>query len=434
MNLGARIDQMHTIAAGVTVGTAPMIWSNVVPLGPLDLRAAHLAGAITLLLVLLPRSSAVVRSSTVIGLGSIGLLTVLGATFNAFAFQDAFWPTSELLRLIANLLIALAVVSSLTSLDSLGARRMGWATGAALSCSLGVWLRALELSDPGIVGAIRATLSGRTRHLLYDVHLPALQRLYGDGIELGVRHSIIFGFLIAVAVLTILSNQCPQDRWLRVASRVFAVTVMGTTVLSSSRSGLAALILAGLAFAVSRRHVFASQARAYAMTAMAIGIGATTVFDGLQARFTDDTESFKNRQLNASVLLDGEWSLAGLPALPATLESPHNSFIEMAAGGGLLALVASGLVALIALAGLAPRRSASLPVLLLSSAVILRMATAARGSLDTSAMIALAVVIVSLSAQSATARTSWRSSAKASSTRTTRPISPMPSRAWKRYP
>lgn len=434
VNLGARVDQMYAIAAGITVGTAPMIWSNVIAFGPLDLRVAHLSGAITLMLVLLPRSSAVVKSSAVVGLGAIGTLTILGATLNAFTFENAFWPTSEIFRFTANLLIALAVVTALRSVDSVGARRMAWSIGGGLSWSLTVWLRSIEATDPGIVGAARATLTGRTHHLLYDIQLPALRTLYDDSIELGVRHSTIFSFLIAAAVMLLLSDQHPDDLRLRRASYTIACAVVIVTFLSSSRSGIAAIGLAGLAIVISRRHDLARRARTYVVLALAVGAGGTAVARSIQDRFTSDTDSFRNRQLNVSALLDGDWSVAGLESLPADLESPHNSLVEMAAGGGVLALLAAGLMISIVVAGLLPRRSASYPVLMLSSAVALRIATAARGSLDTAALIALAIVIVSLSSQSARASTSSRSADIASEASMRRPMVPLSVSAWRRYP
>lgn len=391
----ARLDRLIACTAGLALGTTPMLWKSIIAFGSLDVRPAHLAGAITLALVLLPSSTAKIRLNAVLGLGAIGTLTVVGAAINSFIYVDAFWPTSELVRFIANLLIALAVVSALPLSDPANARRMGWATSAGLVWALGVWLNSIASTQHGLDGAALAVLRGNTNHLLFGIQLPAMRSLYHDGIMLGTRHGVIFGFLVGASMLHMLTGAAPQDRWLRRVARAISVVVLVTTLLSSSRSAFAMLALAAVVYSISRRAEFVRLGRTYVVAAVCTLIAGTTVASGLLSRFTSDTDSFQSRQGDLTELLDGDWSLAGLNALPAGVNPPHNSFVEMAAGGGALALLAALTVAFLAGLALWPRRSTGLTVFLLASAVLVRIVTAARGSLDTAALLAFAVVLIS---------------------------------------
>lgn len=391
----ARLDRLIACTAGLALGTTPMLWNSIIAFGALDVRPAHLAGAITLALVLLPNTTAQLRRNAVLGLGAIGTLTVVGAAINSFVYVDAFWPASELVRFIANLLIALAVVSALPLNDPANARRMGWATSAGLVWALAVWLNSIASTQHGLDGAAVAVLRGRTNHLLYGIQLPAMRTLYHDGIMLGTRHGVIFGFLVGTAVLHMLTGAAPNDRWLRRVARAISVVVLVTTLLSSSRSAFAMLALAAVVYSVSRRAEFALLSRTYVVAAVCSLIAGTTVASGLLSRFTSDTDSFQSRQGDLTGLLNADWSLAGLGALPPGVNSPHNSFVEMAAGGGALALLAAFTVAALAGRALWPRSSTGLTVFLLASAVLVRVVTAARGSLDTAALLAFAVVLIS---------------------------------------
>lgn len=387
------VDGLTASSAGATLGTVPMLWSSLVTIGPLDLRPAHAFGLLTLALVLLPRSSARIRTHNAACLGVIGTLALVGAATNALVHVDAFWPTSELVRLVVNLVIALAVCSAIPFRDDAGIRAMGWATSCGLGWSLFVWLSAIAGTAPGLSGAIADVLLGRNHHLLYEIQLPAMRTLYHDEILLGTRHGIVFGFLVAAALLHLLTGAV-DDRRLRIVARSLATVVLFTTVLSSSRSAFAALIIATLSYGLSRRRELARLGWSYAAIAAVVVIGGTSVASGLVARFTQDTASFRSRQGDASTLLQADWSIAGLPALDPEMNSPHNSFIEMAAGGGIAGLLAATLIAAIATAGLWPRRSTGFTVILLAAVVLVRGVTAARGSLDTAALLALAVVVM----------------------------------------
>ena len=394
------LDRLIALTAGLALGTTPMLWSSIITFGTLDVRPAHLAGAITLTLVLLPRSTAQLRPGAMLGLGAIGTLTVVGAAINSFAYVDAFWPTSEILRFIANLLIALAVVSALPLNDPRNARRMGWATSAGLIWGLGVWLASIAGTQPGLDGAALAVLQGRTNHLLYGIQLPAMRSLFHEEVLLGTRHGAIFGFLVGAAMLHMLAGAAPKDRWLQRTARAISVVVLVTTLLSSSRSAFAMLALAATMYTISRRAEFSRLGRTYVAAAVCSLLAGTTVASGLLSRFTSDTASFQSRQGDLSELLHDDWSLAGLGALSADVSPPHNSFVEMAAGGGALALLAAVIVAFVSGAALWPRPTTGLTIFLLASAVLLRSITAARGSLDTAALLAFAMVLISSPTQS----------------------------------
>ncbi len=427
----------RALAAGATVGTLPMIWATVISSGGLSLRPSHVFGMLTLGLVAVSGERSKLPMRSVVLASLVAGLVVLGVAANAAWFDSGFWPLSEVVRFGVNIAIGLAVAAVVADLDEVDARRFTIGACGGLFVALGVWGMALAASPIGLGGLLAAAGRGDTRAVLFDAHLPAIRSLQGAEVLLGARHGAIFGFITAAAFILVVRGMSDRretgtgvtdepDRvpdLLSFAASVASVAVVIVTVLSLSRSGILALVLGAVVWLAVKRHDLLWNAWVYVGGAALVAVGVTSLAGGLNERLFQDTDSLSSRQVNVSEVLESDWTVFGSPRLAADVDSPHNMVIELAAAGGIPTLV--GAIVIVAVVGLglitASRRSPA--VTMLAIVVIVRLLSAARGSLDTAGVVAL-LSFVALD-QLATASTSWSSDASASVGETASPTRPL---------
>ncbi len=434
-----RVVQGRALAAGLTVGTLPMIWVTLVSVAGLNLRPSHVFGAITLssFAVRLPRG--VPMRTWLVAVVLSGLVT-LGAAVNVAWFGVGFWPVSELGRLGINLLIGVGIASCIVEVVREPKLMRVFVRSALVGVvlALAFWIRALASSPLGLDGVLGAAGRGDARAILFDAHLPAIRSLHGSDVLLGTRHGAIFGFLVAIAIchaalthveshpVDLPDGALPFD-FTKTLLSIATLTVSIITVLSLSRSAIVAMSLGGAIWLAVRRRELVWNAWVYVGAAALVAVGVTSLAAGLGERLFQDTESLSTRQTNASEVLEGEWSLFGSPRLPADTDSPHNMIIEFAAAGGVIGIVASMLIVGVVAFGVLTATRRPPVVTLLAVVVLVRLLSAARGTLDTSAVVAF-VVFVALATRAAdqpSASTSWRSASSAWRIDTAGPHAPL---------
>ncbi len=387
------IERARAFTAGATIGSLPMIWYAVLDTGGLNLRASHVFGFLTLGLILLPgRTPAIDGRTLALGVLMAGLI-VFGATGNLAWFGTGYWRLSEVFRFLTNVAIGLGV--TVAFLEGIRRAPAQLLLGLLITTAAAMvwWVLALAGTPIGLGGLVSAFARGDTRAVLFDAHLPAIRSLHGDQVLLGARHGAVFGFLTAAAVAHIVLARHefgPTARRLARATTGFAALL---AVVSLSRSAMLALALGGLVWLYVKRDELLWNPAVYAATALTLVAALSTLASGLGERLFSDTDSLTSRGDNASEVLAAEWTLLGSPRLPEGTDSPHNMLIEFAAAGGIPMLLAGVLIVAVVIVGVltAPRRSPA--VTMLAIVVLVRLLSAARGSLDTAAVIALLLFV-----------------------------------------
>ncbi len=401
-----------------------MIWQSLGTVGGLNIRPTLLFGLLAAALYLILDDRPRFDSHVVVVAAVIAGLVLIGVAANESWYQSGYWPSGETIRFVTNIALAVAISAILATADRASARVIACFISLSLVVSLGIYIVALDRSPLGLVGLVSALRSGNTRAVLFEAHLPALRQLHGSRVELGIRHGAVFGFITAVGFLQLMTIRATQpidagnldvprhprraDSALRGSSAALSLTVTLLAAISLSRSAILALLLVGLAWLVINRADALFNIWIYAGGAALVFVGATSLAAGFGQRLFQDNASLASRQVNVGDVLASEWTIVGSPQFVAELDSPHNTLVEFAAAGGVLAFAAGLIIMVIAAFGVARLHRQSPPLTLLAVVVAVRLLSAGRGSLDSTALMALIAYVALAQPQSAArARTSW---------------------------